>query len=154
MANTKFYHVSGTAIDKDGIAHNVVVVGKLERNYVQMPVMDNVSVDIKENSTVAGKLFYSKRIIHRVLTTAHSICNPADEYDEMTGISIAMSRIRKHKDSGKLETNNVTMLTEDMIMGILNVKLTYIQDNIDRFIAINKKDDKAYHEIEDMAIGI
>jgi hypothetical protein len=64
-----------------------------------------------------------------------SICHPSDKFDEQIGIDIAKKRIEKGEDLGVLETSNVTMLTEDAIMGEILVKLNHICETIDDYIS-------------------
>jgi hypothetical protein len=63
-----------------------------------------------------------------------SICHPHDIFDENIGIEIAKRRIKKGETLGSLETSDVTMLTEDAIMGEILVKLTHITSNIEEYL--------------------
>ena len=63
-----------------------------------------------------------------------SICHPLDEFDEEVGIDIAKKRIERGEDLGSIETSDVTMLTEDAIMGELIVKLNHIVETIDEHV--------------------
>jgi hypothetical protein len=64
-----------------------------------------------------------------------SICHPSDTFDEEVGVEIAKARIENGYDLGKLETSNVTMLTEDAIMAELVTKLNYVSEHIDDYIS-------------------
>ena len=123
------------ALDANGEKHYVTVVGKFEQNYVPKEVSQEVPVEVKPGSVVKGKLTFNKRTLHRVLTVGVSICHPLDEFDEEFGVEIAKARIERGEDAGSIETNSVTMLTEDLIMAELLGKLTYIVNNIDDYIA-------------------
>jgi hypothetical protein len=57
-----------------------------------------------------------------------------DEFNEDFGIELAKARIERGQDAGKIETNDVTMITEDLIMAELLGKLSYIVSNIDSYI--------------------
>ena len=57
-----------------------------------------------------------------------------DEFDEDFGVELAKARIERGQDAGKIETNDVTMITEDLIMAELLGKLSYIVSNIDSYI--------------------
>ena len=57
-----------------------------------------------------------------------------DVFDKEKGEEIAKSRIKNGQSIGSLETNDVTMLTEDAILSEIFVKLMYITDNIDKYI--------------------
>jgi hypothetical protein len=135
MAKLKYYHLWAEALDANGEKHYVTVVGKFEQNYVPKEVSQEVPVEVKPGSVVKGKLTFNKRTLHRVLTVGVSICHPLDEFDEEFGVEIAKARIERGEDAGSIETNSVTMLTEDLIMAELLGKLSYICNNIDDYIA-------------------
>lgn len=135
MSKLKFFHLYADAIDKDGEKHTVTVVGKFEQNYIPKEVTQEVPVEVKPGSFVKGKLTFNQRTIHRKLTVGVSICHPLDEFDEEFGIELAKARIERGEDAGSVETNNVTMLTEDLITAELLGKLTYICGHIDDYIA-------------------
>lgn len=135
MAKLKYYHLWAEALDANGEKHYVTVVGKFEQNYVPKEVSQEVPVEVKPGSVVKGKLTFNKRTLHRVLTVGVSICHPLDEFDEEFGVELAKARIERGEDAGSVETNSVTMLTDDLIMAELLGKLTYITNNIDDYIA-------------------
>ena len=134
MSKVKFYHLYADAYDKDGEKHVVTVVGKFTQNYVPKEVAEEVPVEVKPGTVVKGKLTFNRRTLHRVLTVGVSICHPKDEFDEEFGVELAKARIEKGEDAGSIETNNVTMLTEDLIMAELLGKLTYICNNVDSYL--------------------
>jgi hypothetical protein len=131
----KFYHLYSQCKDSDGQTHYVTVVGKFTQNYVPKEITQNVPVEVKPGTLVNGKLTYNKRTLHRVLTIGISICHPLDEFDEEFGIELAKARIEKGEDAGTIETNDVTMLTEDAIMAELLTKLAYVTSNIDSYLS-------------------
>lgn len=131
---TKFYSLWHEAIDANGEKHYVTVVGKFTQNYIPKPITQEVPVEVKPGTTVNGKLTFNKRTLHRTLTVGVSICHPADEFDEEFGIELAKARIERGQDAGKIETNNVTMITEDLIMAELLGKLSFICNNIDDYL--------------------
>ena len=131
---TKFYSLWAEAIDADGEKHYVTVVGKFTQNYIPKEVTQEVPVEVKPGTTVNGKLTFNKRTLHRTLTVGVSICHPADEFDEEFGVELAKARIERGQDAGKIETNNVTMITEDLIMAELLGKLSFICNNIDDYL--------------------
>lgn len=135
MAKLKYYHLWAEALDANGEKHYVTVVGKFEQNYVPKEISQEVPVEVKPGSVVKGKLTFNKRTLHRVLTVGVSICHPLDEFDEEFGVEIAKARIERGEDAGSIETNSVTMLTEDLIMAELLGKLSYIVENINDYIA-------------------
>ena len=69
------------------------------------------------------------------MTVGVSICHPLDEFDEEFGVELAKARIERGQDAGTVETNDVTMLTDDLIMAELLGKLSYITSHIDDYIA-------------------
>lgn len=131
---TKFYSLWAEAIDANGEKHYVTVVGKFTQNYIPKEVTQEVPVEVKPGTTVNGKLTFNKRTLHRTLTVGVSICHPADTFDEEFGVELAKARIERGQDAGKIETNNVTMITEDLIMAELLGKLTFICNNIDDYL--------------------
>lgn len=131
---TKFYSLWHEAIDANGEKHYVTIVGKFTQNYIPKEVTQEVPVEVKPGTTVNGKLTFNKRTLHRTLTVGVSICHPADTFDEEFGVELAKARIERGQDAGKIETNNVTMITEDLIMAELLGKLTFICNNIDDYI--------------------
>ena len=135
MNKTKFYHLFAEAYDKDGEKHYVTVVGKFTQNYLPKEIVEDAPVEIKPGKTVKGKLTYNIRTLHRALTVGVSICHPSDEFNEEFGVELAKARIEHGQDAGTIETNDVTMLTEDLIMAELLGKLSYIVSNIDKYIA-------------------
>ena len=132
---TKFYSMYASCEDSNGVKHTVTVVGKLEQTRERQMVQEVVPVEVKEGSFVDGVLTYpSNKLLSRKLTLGVSICHPHDIFDENIGIEIAKRRIKKGETLGSLETSDVTMLTEDAIMGEILVKLTHITSNIDDFL--------------------
>jgi hypothetical protein len=73
-------------------------------------------------------------MLHRKLTLGVSICHPSDTFDENVGIEKAKKRIENGETLGSIETNNVTMLTEDAIMGEIYTKLAHITSHIEDYI--------------------
>ena len=135
MSKLKHYSLWAEAIDANGEKHYVTVVGKFTQNYVPKEIEQEVPVEIKPGTIVKGKLTYNKRTLHRVLTVGVSICHPLDEFDEEFGVELAKARIERGQDAGTIETNDVTMLTDDLIMAELLGKLSYIVNHIDDYIA-------------------
>jgi hypothetical protein len=135
MSKLKYFSLWAEANDANGEKHYVTVVGKFTQNYVPKEVAQEVPVEVKPGTVVKGKLTYNKRTLHRVLTVGVSICHPLDEFDEEFGVELAKARIERGQDAGTVETNDVTMLTDDLIMAELLGKLTYICNNIDDYIA-------------------
>lgn len=135
MSKIKYYHLYADAYDEGGEKHVVTVVGKFTQNYVPKEITQEVPVEVKPGSFVNGKLTFNKRTLHRTLTIGISICHPLDEFDEEFGIELAKARIEQGKDAGMIETNDVTMLTEDAIMGELITKLTFVANNINDYLS-------------------
>ena len=131
---TKIFNVYGKAIDSKGEKHYVTVVGKFEQTRNREVVQEVVDVEVKPNTFVDGILTYQPKKMRRKLTLGLSICHPSDEFDKQKGVEIALGRINRGEDLGILETNNVTMLTDDAIEAELIVKLNHICENIDEFL--------------------
>ena len=131
---TKFTSFYAVAVDKEGGRHYVTVVGKLTQGYFPKKFEQDVPVEVKPGVTVKGKLTFTKRTLHRKLTVGVSICHPTDKFDEASGIELAKARIEKGRDAGSVETNSVTMLTEDLVEAELLGKLSYICANIDSYL--------------------
>ena len=135
MSKLKYTSLWAVARDANGEEHYVTVVGKFTQNYVPKEIEQEVPVELKQGTFVKGKLTYNKRTLHRVLTVGVSICHPLDEFDEEFGVELAKARIERGQDAGTIETNDVTMLTDDLIMAELLGKLSYIVNHIDDYIA-------------------
>ena len=135
MANrVKYYSVYGIA--KTGRKkHVVTVVGKFEQSRENTEVTEIVDVETKPTNFVKGELKYKVKQLKRKLTLGVSICHPLDKFDEEVGIKIAKSRIEKGCDVGSLETNDITMLTEDAIMTELVTKLNHTIDHITEYVS-------------------
>ena len=133
---TKFYSMYASCKDSKGNEHTVTVVGKFEQTRKRHMMEETVPIEVKEGSFVNGYLAYpSNKLLHRKLTLGVSICHPSDTFDEQVGIDLAKKRIEKGDTLGSLETSDVTMLTEDAIMGEILVKLNHITSAIDEYIS-------------------
>jgi len=132
---TKFSSLWAEAIDANGEKHFITVVGKFEQNYFPKEITEEVPVEVKPGTIVRGKLTFNKRTLHRKLTIGISICHPLDEFDEEFGVELAKARIEKGQDAGSIETNDVTMLTEDAIQAELLTKLLYVKTHIDDYVS-------------------
>ncbi len=132
---TKFSSLWAEAIDANGEKHFVTIVGKFEQNYFPKEITEVVPVEVKPGSFVNGKLTFNKRTLHRKLTIGISICHPLDEFDEEFGVELAKARIEKGQDAGSIETNDVTMLTDDAVQAELLTKLLYVKTHINDYIS-------------------
>lgn len=130
----KFYHVFGKTKASDGKEHVVTVVGEFVQTRKPTTITEIVDVEAKPFSFVQGELKYNIKHLNRKLTLGMSICHPKDDFDEEIGVEIAKKRIKQGIDIGTLETNDVTMLTEDAIFAELMVKLNHILENIDDYL--------------------
>jgi hypothetical protein len=130
----KYFHLYGNATGSDGKNHIVTIVGKLEQGSMRKEFKEDVPVEYKEGSFVDGTLTFEKKVFQRKLTLGLSICHPMDEFDVEKGVEIAKARIERGDTLGSLETNSVTMLTDDAVMGELFVKLMYVTDTIDDYL--------------------
>jgi hypothetical protein len=134
MAKTKFYHLIADAVDSDGVKHKVTVVGKFEQRYIKKPVNKRHPFVDEHGKNVEATLVFNKRVIERTLTIGVAICNPTDRFSEEEGIKIAKKRIEEGKDAGKITTNSVTMLTEDLIVMELLGKLNFITKHVEKYM--------------------
>lgn len=135
MSKPKFYHVYGQTKTDDGERHIVTIVGKLEQTRDLNEITETVEVEGKPNQFIKGELKYKVKQLKRKLTLGMSICHPTDTFDEEVGVEIAKKRIENGYELGSLETNNVTMLTEDAIMAELMVKLNHILLHIEEYVS-------------------
>ena len=135
MSKLKYFSLWAEANDANGEKHYVTVVGKFTQNYVPKEITQEVPVEVKPGSVIKGKLSFNKRTLHRVLTVGVSICHPLDKFDEEFGVELAKARIEKGQDAGSIETNDVTMLTEDAVQAELLTKLLYVKTHIDDYIS-------------------
>lgn len=131
----KYYNLHNTCKDSNGEEHVVTVVGKFTQDYEPKEIKQEVPVEVKPGTIVKGELKYNKKTLHRTLTVGISICHPMDEFDEEFGVELAKARIERGEDAGKIETNDVTMLTEDAITAELLAKLTYVCSRINEYIS-------------------
>ena len=131
---TKFYHLYADAVDSQGEEHTVTIVGKFVQEYIQKPITENASVEIKPSHFVKGTLTFNRKTLHRSLTIGLAICNPSDEFNEEEGVRVAKSRIKRGDNLGIIETNSATMLTEDLILAEMLGKLTYVTSHIDKYL--------------------
>jgi hypothetical protein len=131
---TKIFHLYGNATAADGKDHIVTIVGKLEEGRKLKEFKETVPVEFKDNAFVDGELKFERKVFNRKLTLGMSICHPMDTFDEAEGIKVAKGRIERGDILGSLETGNVTMLTDDAIMGELLVKLLHVTENIDNYL--------------------
>ncbi len=133
MAKTKYFDIHAEAIDKDGHKHVVTLVGELEQGYVSSEVVLDTPI-ILGRKNINGSLTFQHKVFNRTLTIGMSICHPDDTFDEEYGIKLAKKRIQEGKDIGSVNTNDVTMLTKDLVYMELLGKLRYITQNIDKYI--------------------
>jgi len=132
---TKWYHVYGRTTASDGKERVVTIVGKFEQSRKPQEFIENVEVETLKGGFVQGELKYKLKTLKRKLTLGLSICHPLDKFDEEVGVEIAKSRINKGINLGSIETNDVTMLTEDAIFSEMLVKLNHVLGTVDEYIA-------------------
>ncbi len=133
---TKFFSLYGNATAADGKNHIVTIVGKLETGRKTKEFKETVPVEYKEGAFINGELKFERKVFNRKLTLGMSICHPMDVFDEIKGIEVAKARIEHGDTLGSIETNSVTMLTDDAVLAEVLVKLAYITDNIDEYLPI------------------
>ena len=133
---TKFFSLYGNATAADGKNHIVTIVGKLETGRKVKEFKETIPVEFKEGAFIDGELKFERKVFTRKLTLGMSICHPSDVFDEVKGIEVAKARIENGDTLGSLETNSVTMLTDDAVLGEIFVKLAYVTENIDEYLPI------------------
>lgn len=129
----KIYSMHETAIDKDGLKHEVTIVGIYKQQKEWNRVYKNVQVPVNENKSVDGQLSFLKPSTTRILTYGYSICHNEDVFDEEIGKKIATKRARI-SPMGELQTKYVTTLCQDQINLILYGELKHIIHNIDKYV--------------------
>ena len=138
----KFYHICGRAYDDDGKMHIVTVVGKVEQGSEKVDVkldandipifVDRNGNEVKTNDI---SINFKEKRSSRELEIGESICHPPDKFDEEVGVRIAKRRIKNGDIIGTLNTNDLSMLTQDGVYAELLVKLNHIKDNIEKYIS-------------------
>ena len=126
----KFYHISGKAVDSNGLTHYVTVVGKrireTEHSFEETPVYN-------DSGSEQGVLMFKVKNKIRKFTMAYAICHPDDEFNEEIGIRLAKRRIETDP-IGTVESYNVTMLNDDQNEMMVLTELAHIIKNIDKYI--------------------
>ena len=130
----KYYSVYSKVYDSEGQMRYVTVVGKLEQTREHVYQQEVVPVETKPHKFVNGILTYKDKRLKRKLTMSMAICHPTDEFSEEMGVRVAKRRIKNGEVLGSIETSDVTMLTEDAVMGELLVKLNHICTNIESYV--------------------
>ena len=126
----KFYHISGKAVDSNGVTHYVTVVGKrvreTEHSIDETPVYN-------ESGSEQGVLMFKVKNKIRRFSMGYAICHPDDEFNEEVGIRLAKRRI-EYDPIGTVESYNVTMLNDDQNEMMVLTELAHIIKNIDKYI--------------------
>ena len=103
----------------------VIVVGAWERKKVM------VTKTIENNGI---KMHCQIPITKFTLTLSKAICHPDDAFNEEKGVQLAIKRIKKGEDIGKLTTEEYTMLTPDHCQMIVDHKAKYIANNYKHYL--------------------
>lgn len=133
-----YYSKFAEATRKDGTKSIVTVVGYFTETTENKTVHDYVEYEIKPNKVIPSILTYYEPQLKRELTIGVSICHAKDKFDENTGIDIAKQRIANGITSGTVSTEDATMLTKDMIDVIIDNKLKWFCEHIDRYVGGNQ----------------
>lgn len=129
----KVFSLHDTAVDKEGVQHEVTIVGVYTNKNETETRGQEVNLELEDGKIVTAFLTMPKKQRVRTLRYAFSICNPEDEFNEQEGIKIAERRT-KTNPLGELKTTFITSLCKDQVEHILRGELNYIIDNIDKFI--------------------
>ena len=132
----KIYSMHETAVDKDGLKHEVMIVGICKQTKEWERVFKNVQVPVGEDKNVEGQLSFLKPTTKRNLKYAYAICHSDDTFNEEIGKKIAIKRA-KISPMGEMETKYITTLCPDQINLILYGELRHIVNNIDKYIVKN-----------------
>ena len=133
----KYFHVYGKTTIDDGSERIVTIVGKLEQTRKKKENKEDTEVELLNGNFVKGELKYNVKMLNRKLTLGMSICHPYDKFDEEIGVEIAKRRIEQGQDLGSIETNDVTMLTEDAIFAEMMTKLNHVLNNLGDYIPMD-----------------
>lgn len=129
----KIYSMHETATDKDGLKHEVTIVGVCTQQKELNKVHKTVQIPVNENKSVDGVLSFLRPITKRNLKYGFSICHSEDTFNEEIGKKLALKRA-KTSPMGELETKYITTLCKDQINLILYGELKHIINNIDKYI--------------------
>jgi hypothetical protein len=132
----KIYSMHETAVDKDGLKHEVMIVGVCTQQKEWNRVYKDVQVPVNENKSVDVQLSFLKPSITRNLKYGFAICHSDDTFNEEVGKELALKRA-KTSPMGELETKYITTLCPDQINLILYGELRHIINNIDKYIKKN-----------------
>lgn len=133
----KYFHVYGKTTIDDGSERIVTIVGKFEQTRKKKEIKEDTEVELLNGNFIRGELKYNVKMLNRKLTLGMSICHPYDKFDEEIGVEIAKRRIEQGQDLGSIETNDVTMLTEDAIFAEMMTKLNHVLNNMKDYIPMD-----------------
>lgn len=136
----KDYALWGKAVDSKGNTHYVTVVGRAEQEKVKTTLSTETTVVDENGKQHEGLLLtdYNKKV--RTFTMARSICDPRDEFNFETGKQIAIKRLErgdKNDVIGSLQSENITMLNDDMCNLLVFNEVNHVIKNIDTYIGLN-----------------
>lgn len=134
---SKFYTQVREATREDGTKSIVTVVGHFVEYTEDKKVCDYADFEIKPNKIIPSKITYYEPKLKRELTIGIAICHEGDKFSTEEGVRIATERIKKGYTSGTVSTSDITMLTKDMIAVIMENKLKWICEHIDRYVGSN-----------------
>lgn len=133
MVRTNINYLSDYAFDNNGDRHFVTLCAIVEQDNVWKDKEDIVKLEHgKPGSFMDARLQYKKKEFQRTLKLGYAICHNLDEVDEQYGEELAFKRACE-KPLGIIETNYITMLQKEDIEALMQSKLDYICDNIDKF---------------------
>ena len=139
MVKTNVNFVQDWAFDNDGEQHYVTICTIVEQDNIWVDKEDIVKLEHgKPGSFLDAKLQYKKKEFHRTLRMGYSICHNLDEVDEEYGKDLAYKRAIE-SPMGTMETNCITMLQKEDVEALMQSKLDYICDNIEKFTEKRKK---------------
>lgn len=123
-------------VTNDDKKRTVLVVGI--RTEETENIVETDSIFGKDNGkTIEGTVQFIKKMPLRRFVLGCSICHPDDEFDEETGIELAIKNAKNYP-LGELKSHNWTMLQDDQCEMMVQLEANYIGNNIDRYLNRSK----------------
>lgn len=136
MAKEKFYSLWGKATASDGSDHYVTVVGRFTQEKTNDTVATETTIvddNAKEHKALV-LVDYKKK--NRKFEMARAICDPRDTFDYEYGKRKAMKRIAEGEVIGTINSEDITMLNDDICNMLVFNEVNHVIKNIDSYINI------------------
>lgn len=132
----KFYSMWGEATDKNGEKHQVTVVGRVLQEKITDTVSNTTTITDERGKEHDALIIADYKKKQRTFTMARSICDPRDTFDFERGKEIAKRRIVNGDTIGSIQSENITMLNDDMCNLLVFNEVNHVIKNIDAYIGI------------------